>query len=267
MRRLTSDQIETLKFPVEDSPENCSTNFLLTKDTSTVLVDNPLNPRLLIVTYSSYTPVMHFFYGKADRAPLVHRFLKTLNSPTDLVIPVSMLPLISNYWPIRFTVPVLFLAGKQGEWTPQTVCDPRIRLLNLNEASKLEKAFYNHSWLWEFFPNPEHLLVEGQAVAAIIDGELACVATTLAFTKNYCELGVATRPEFRGAGLALKCCQYLSRFQYEQYGRLPCWRTDFDNTASRKVAHQLGLTELESDEKYIFISNYQHIGAYATVAP
>lgn len=114
---------------------------------------------------------------------------------------------------------------------------------------------------------PDRLLCEGQATAVFINSQIACAATTLAFTEHYCELGVATRPEYRGHGLALECCKALSRIQYEQYGRVPCWRTDFDNTASRKIAGQLGLKELKSAENNIFISNYMHVGAYATVAP
>jgi predicted GNAT family acetyltransferase len=121
--------------------------------------------------------------------------------------------------------------------------------------------------LWEFFFSPERLLCEGQVVAAIINGEIACVATTLAFTESYCELGVATRPEYRGRGLGLECCRALSLMQFERYGRIPCWRTDLENYASRKIAKQLGLHELKSTDNYIFLSNYQHVGAYATVAP
>ncbi|HBF39061.1 MAG TPA: hypothetical protein DDW50_17305 [Firmicutes bacterium] len=267
MRRLAPDKFATINFPVADLPENCSTNFLLHRKTSTITVDNPLNPKLLVVTYPSLFPSMNFFYGKADRIPFIQHILKELNQPTDLVILDSMLPLIGNYWPIRFSIPVLFLAAQNGNWRPQISNDPKVRLLNPLDAPKLGEAFYNDPWLWEFFFSPESLINEGQAVAAFINGEIACVASTLAFTKDYCELGVATRPEYRGRGLGLECCRTLSRLQYEQFGRIPCWRTDFENYASRRIAHQLGLEELQSDENYIFLSNYQHVGAYATVAP
>ena len=128
-------------------------------------------------------------------------------------------------------------------------------------------SFGDNSWLWDFFGSPENLLHQGQAVAAIIDGQLACVVVTLAFTERYCELGVATHPEFRGRGLALECCKALSKIQYEKFGRLPCWRTNSSNIGSWKVARQLGLEETPGSEEYLFISNYQHVGAYATVAP
>ena len=267
MRRLPPDKFETINFPVADLPENCSTKFLLRRNSSTITVDNPLDPKLLVVTYPSLFPSMHFFYGKADRIRFIQHILSELSHPTDLVIPDSMLPLISSYWPVRFSIPVLFLAARKEEWHPQPTKDPRVRPLNVSDASKLGEAFYNDPWLWEFFFSPERLIREGQAVAAFVNGKIACVATTLAFTERYCELGVATRPEYRGRGLGLECCRTLSRLQYERYGRLPCWRTDYENYASRKIAIQLGLCELGNDDNQLFLSNYQHVGAYATVAP
>jgi RimJ/RimL family protein N-acetyltransferase len=267
MRRLPPDKFETINFPVADLPENCSTRFLLHRNSSVITVDNPLDPKLLVVTYPSLFPSMNFFYGKADRILFIQRILRELKQPTDLVIPDSMLPLISNYWPVRFGVPILFLTADKEDWHPHPTSNSRARLLTPQDAPKLGEAFYNDPWLWEFFFSPECLLREGQATAAFINGQIACVATTLAFTECYCELGVATRPEYRGRGLAFECCGALSRMQYEQYGRVPCWRTDFDNIASRKIAGQLGLQELKSTENNIFISNYMHVGAYATVAP
>lgn len=268
MRRLPADKFAALNFPVEDSPENCSTLFLLRRSSSIIQVDNPLNPKLVVVTYPSLFPSMRFFFGKADRVVLIQRLLRDIQSPADLVIPTSMLPLVSNYWPIRFSIPVFFLAARPEQWRPLPSNDSRVRLLTAEDVSGLRKAFAEeHAWLWEFFFTPENLIKEGQAIAAFVDGEIACVATTLAFTERYCEIGVVTRPKFRGMGLALECCRSLSYLQYHQYDRLTCWRTDFGNVASRKVASKLGLNELKSGEKYLFISNYQHVGAYATVAP
>jgi RimJ/RimL family protein N-acetyltransferase len=267
MRRLPPDKFKTINFPVADLPENCSTKFLLHRKSSIITVDNPLDPKLLVVTYPSLFPSMHFFYGKADRIVFIKRVLKELKQPTDLVIPDSMLPLISSYWPVRFSIPVLFLTAHKKDWRPQPATDPKVRPLSHADAPQLGEAFYNDPWLWELFFSPERLLIEGQAVAAFINGQIACVATTLAFTEHYCELGVATRPEYRGRGLGLQCCRALSLMQYKQYGRLPCWRTDFENYASRKIAGQLGLHEIKSADNYIFISNYLHVGAYATVAP
>ncbi|HBE77738.1 MAG TPA: hypothetical protein DDW65_08115 [Firmicutes bacterium] len=269
MRRLPPDKFSSINFPVPDLPENCSTKFLLQRNSSVITVDNPLDPKLLVVTYPSLFPSMHFFYGKADRVLTIKRLLHDLNHPTDLVIPDSMLPLINTSWPVRFSIPVLFLAASPENWRPKASNCPNVRPLNVSDAPQLGEAFYNDPWLWEFFFSPERLLREGQAaVAAFVNGKITSVATTLACTERYCELGVATRPEYRGHGFGLECCRSLSRIQYEQYGRVPCWRTDFDNRASRKIAYQLGLEELKnSAENYIFLSNYFHVGAYATVAP
>ena len=104
------------------------------------------------------------------------------------------------------------------------------------------------------------MLKYGQATAAFIDNQMACVATTLAFTKNYCELGVATLPEFRGKGLALECFRALIYAQFESFGRLPCWRTNTANVGSWKTARNLGLKETPGNEEYLFLSNYRQLG-------
>ena len=269
MRRLPPSKFDLLNFSVPDEPDNCSTNFLLHRSTSTILVDNPLDPKMLVVSYPTDSPPpMYFIYGKAERPLSIQRLLQELQTPTDLVVPNSMLNMVSHYCPVRFSVPVMFLAAPKGHWQPQTPTNYPVRLLTENDTPQLARNFSDDPWLWEFFFTPDQLIREGMAVGAFVNGHLACVATTLAFTERYVELGVATGPEYRGLGLALECCRALSRIQYEQFGRLPCWRTQVHNVASWKVALKLGLEELDRSEKYLFLSNYQHVGAYAAmVAP
>lgn len=269
MRRLPPSKLASLDLSVPDEPDNCSTNFLLHRSTSTILVDNPLDPKMLVVSYPTNSPPpMYFIYGKAERPFSLQRLLQELKTPTDLVIPSSMLNMVNHYWPVRFSVPVLFLTASKDHWHPQTSTNYPVRLLKENDTAQLVGNFSEDPWLWEFFLSPTNLIREGMAVGAFVNGHLACVATTLAFTESYVELGVATGSEYRGLGLALECCRALSRIQYEQFGRLPCWRTQVHNVASWKVARKLGLEELERGEKYLFLSNYQHVGAYATmVAP
>ncbi len=231
-----------------------------------MLVDDVFDPKLLAVTYPETPPIIWFVAGIPKRLFVFRNFLMSLIEPTDLVVPKKIFPQIDRYWSIQFSVPILFLAAEPN-WRPEPALDFRVRLINPEDAYRLKMSFAEYSWLWEFFGSPEELLKQGQAAAAFIDGKIACVATTLAFTENYCELGVATHPEFRGRGLALECCRALSKAQFERFGRLPCWRTNTGNVASWKTARNLGLKETPGSEEYLFISNYQHVGAYATVAP
>lgn len=266
MQRLPATAINPEILNLENQPENCSLLFLLQQEKSTVLVDAVSDPKLLAVTYPETPPSLWFITGKPKRLLIFRNFLRSLPQPTDLVIPKAIFPQIDRYWNIQFSVPILFLAA-ESNWRPEASLDFRVRLINPEEANQFKNSFIESSWLWEFFGSPEALLKYGQAAAAFVDGTMACVATTLAFTKNYCELGVATNPEFRGKGLALECCRALSQAQFESFGRLPCWRTNTANVGSWKTARNLGLKETPCSEEYLFISNYRHIGAYATVAP
>ncbi len=266
MQRLLSTTINPGILNLQNQPENCSLIFLLQQGNSTVLVDDVSIPKLLAVTYPEAPPSLWFIAGNPKRLLIFRNFLRSLTQPTDLVVPKALIPQIDRYWSIQFSVPILFLAA-EPDWRPEPPLDFRVRLINPDDAYRLQTSFAESSWLWEFFGSPEALLIQGQAAAAFIDGRMACVATTLAFTKNYCELGVAVQPEFRGKGLALECCRALSQAQFERFGRLPCWRTNTSNVASWKTARNLGLKETPGSQEYLFISNYQHIGAYATVAP
>ncbi|HEY8344844.1 MAG TPA: GNAT family N-acetyltransferase [Bacillota bacterium] len=275
MRRLPPSRVREI---LPDLPENCSALFLSTLETGTVLTDNINTPKLLAITCRTAPPPMYFLYGEPDQYIIIKRFLKRLHTNTDLVVPNDMQSRIGKFWPIRFSVPIVFFAAQEG-WRPAPIQDrnpngdaentpePHFRMLTLKDAPLLSKYFAHDSWLWEFMLTPEHLLEKGQVAAAFIGQEPVSVAVTLAYSKRYMEMGVVTRPEYRGHGLALDCCRLLGKEQYELSGRLPCWRTQAKNIGSIKVAKGLGLQETPSSGEYTFLSNYSHVGAYATVAP
>ncbi len=267
MRRLPPSKRETARSLLADIPENCSSLFLLNLETSVVMVDDEHTPKFLSVTYPSTPPAMYFIYAQPNQVFMLKHFLKLLKNPTDIVIPQNFVSAIKHYWSVKFSIPILMLAAEKGVWKPEVSKDPHIRLLNRDDAKALKESFATEDWLWDFFFTPEELLSRGGAAAAFIDGEMACVVTTIAYTEKYCELGVATRPEYRGRGLALECSRTLSAIQFEEFGRLPCWRTQTGNIGSWKVAKRLGLEETTYSEKFVFLSNYKHVGAYAGVAP
>lgn len=275
MRRLPPKRVWEI---LPDLPENCSALFLSTLETGVVLADNIDTPKLLAITYRTVPPPMYFLYGEPDQYIIIKRFLKSLHTDTDLVIPNNMQSRIGKFWPIRFSVPIVFYAAQES-WRPVPIQDREpdsisenipetcFRMLTLKDAPLLAKYFAHDSWLWEFVMTPEHLLEKGQVAAAFIGQDPACVAVTLAYSERYMEMGVVTRAEYRGRGLALDCCRLLGKEQYELSGRLPCWRTQAKNIGSVKVAKGLGLQETPSSGEYTFLSNYSHVGAYATVAP
>ncbi|NLY91351.1 MAG: GNAT family N-acetyltransferase [Firmicutes bacterium] len=266
MRRLPPQKRDTVRSMLADTPENCSALFLLDSPSSVVVVDHEHTPKFFSISYPHTFPPLYFLYGETDQLIISKRFFKLLKEPADLVVPHSLFPVVNRYWPVRFALPVLFMAAPQ-DWRPASAPNFRVRLLHPEEAGLLEKAFAAEDWLWDFFGSPARLLTKGQAAAAFIDGELASVATTLAYTRRYCELGVATRPAYQGRGLALECARLLSRAQFEEFDRLPCWRTHTGNIGSWKTALRLGLVETPLSEQFVFLSNYEHVGALAGVAP
>lgn len=267
MKRLPSEKRDLIYNFLSDRPEHCSALFLSFQETSVLLVDNIFCPKLLSITYPSSPPPMYFLYGQPDQVLIIKRLLKGFKFPVDLVIPNSILPSLDRFLPVRFSLPILFFAAREEEWRPEPPQDFRVRILTPADAPQLESLFSDNNWLWEFYVDAEDLLRRGQAAAAFIDGEMACVSAALAYTPRYVELGVVTRPEYRGRGLALECCRALSKAQYEERGRIPCWRTQAGNIGSLKVARNLGLIEVESSGEYTFVSNYRHVGKLATLAP
>lgn len=266
MRRLPPHKQDTVRSLLSDTPENCSALFLLNSARSEVFVDHEVHPRFFVIAYPHTTPPLYFLYGTVEQLISSKRFLHQLKHPSDLVVPQSLMAIVSRYWPVRLAVPVLFLAAPDS-WRPQPAADFRIRFLQQEDAALFQKAFGIEDWLWDLFPSVEHLLSHGQVAAAFIDGQLASVATTLAYTDRYCELGVATRPEYQGRGLALECARTLSRSQFEQFGRRPCWRTHSGNIGSWKTALRLGLVATAPTEQFVFLSNYENSGAKASVVP
>lgn len=266
MRRLPPHKRDTVRSILADIPENCSALFLLNSASSVVVVDHEQSPKFLSISYPHTIPPLYFLYGETDQQIISRAFLKRLKQQADLVITRSLFPVVNRYWPVRFAIPVLFFAAPSG-WQPTPPSNFSVRLLQPEEAGLFEKTFATEDWLWDLFGTPARLLTEGQVVAAFSDGDLASVATTLAYTNRYCELGVATRPAYRGRGLALACARLLSQSQFEEFGRLPCWRTHTGNIGSWKTALRLGLIETPLSEQFVFVSNYAHVGADARVAP
>lgn len=92
--------------------------------------------------------------------------------------------------------------------------------------------------------NPEALLHNGIAAGAVIDDRLVAIASSIAMTQRFAEVGVVTLPDFRNRGLstasAVLLCQLL-----QGHGMTPVWGTGEDNHPSRRVAVMIGFTETE----------------------
>jgi GNAT superfamily N-acetyltransferase len=85
--------------------------------------------------------------------------------------------------------------------------------------------------------------LEWGAVAGVTQGgALVSVAYTFAQTPQYADVGVVTRDDWRGQGLATMSAARLCQ-AIQQAGRVPVWSTGGSNLPSLQVARKLGFLE------------------------
>lgn len=89
------------------------------------------------------------------------------------------------------------------------------------------------------FGSASLLLELGCVAGACDDGELVSVAFTSAISARHGEIGVVTRSDHRGLGLA-RACAVLVTAAVEARGLVAVWSTSTDNLPSRRIAESLG---------------------------
>ena len=87
------------------------------------------------------------------------------------------------------------------------------------------------------FPSAEDFLEHGVGFAAVQDGRLCCAATSYTRSSRAVEVAIATRPGFRGRGLAAATAARLLRECLER-GLTPRWSAS--NPVSQRLAVRLG---------------------------
>ena len=111
-----------------------------------------------------------------------------------------------------------------------------VRRLDLELADQLDGELEPHGL--QVFPPAVDLVEQGLGFAAVsADGVLACAATSYTLSSRYLEVAIATRPAFRGRGLARVAAAALI---HEALGRnlVPCWSAS--NPVSKRLAERLG---------------------------
>jgi predicted GNAT family acetyltransferase len=81
-------------------------------------------------------------------------------------------------------------------------------------------------------------------VAGVVkNGLLVSVAYTFAQTELHADVGVVTRDDWRGQGLATMCAALMCQAVQDR-GRTPVWSTGGTNLPSLQVARKLGFREV-----------------------
>ena len=114
---------------------------------------------------------------------------------------------------------------------------PGFRLAALDEplTRQLDAELEPHAL--QAFPSPRDFLRDGLGFGAVQDGRLACAATSYTRSFRSVEVAIATRPAFRGRGLAAATAARLLRECLDE--RLtPRWSAS--NPVSQRLAVRLG---------------------------
>lgn len=90
--------------------------------------------------------------------------------------------------------------------------------------------------------NPEQLLQRTAAAGAIIEGKLVAIAQNYALSEGFGDIGVFTRPEWRGRGLAAAAAALVAEWLWRN-GRIPVWSCGEQNHSSLRVAKKVGFVE------------------------
>ena len=111
-----------------------------------------------------------------------------------------------------------------------------VRPIDLELANQLDGELEPHGL--QVFPTPRDLVERGLGFGAVTaEGVLACAATSYTLSSRYLEVAIATRPAFRGRGLALAVGAALMAAALAR-NIIPCWSAS--NPVSKRLAQRLG---------------------------
>ena len=110
-----------------------------------------------------------------------------------------------------------------------------MRVLDAALTPQLDAELEPHAL--QVYPTSGEFLEHGLGFGAVQDGRLACAATSYTRSSRSVEVAIATRPAFRGLGLAAATAARLLRQCLDQ-GLTPRWSAS--NPVSQRLAVRLG---------------------------
>ena len=121
--------------------------------------------------------------------------------------------------------------------------NPLVRMLGDTDLPLLEAATEPLGMGDWRYGSPAALLAEGLAAGAVVNDELIAVAFTAAGGERYVDVGIVTREDARGQGLATAAAALVCE-AVQEAGRTPVWGTSAENFGSQRVAAKLGFREV-----------------------
>jgi GNAT superfamily N-acetyltransferase len=107
----------------------------------------------------------------------------------------------------------------------------------------------------QVFPTARDLAEHGLGFGAVTkEGVLACAATSYTVSSRHLEVAIATRPAFRGHGLAMVAGAALAKEALAR-GLAPCWSAS--NPVSKRLAERLGYRPAAECEVLFLVPPFQ----------
>jgi GNAT superfamily N-acetyltransferase len=110
-----------------------------------------------------------------------------------------------------------------------------LKRIDVHLAGQLDDDLVPHAL--QVFAGPADFVANGLGFGAVRDGRLACAATSYTMSSRRAEVAIATRPEFRGRGLAAAAAAALMG-RCLDVGLVPAWSAS--NPVSQRLAVRLG---------------------------
>jgi len=212
---------------------------VLERRLGSITADDPTRPRVARLDLGCYA----IFGGNADR-PEAEQFVRSVEPPRELLIPddQSWRDLLSAIHGLRLsdrpmrTFELHALDRKRLRKLAGGIpAGFSIAALNPESASQLDESIQPHAM--QVFGTVGEFLEHGVGFGALDGNRLACAATSYAISAERAEVAIATRPEYRGRGLAKTVAAHMLLHCLEN-GLRPEWSAA--NPVSKRLAFHLG---------------------------
>lgn len=111
----------------------------------------------------------------------------------------------------------------------------KVLRIDASLAEQLDSELEPHGL--QAFASAAAFVESGVGFGAVIDGRLACAATSYTLSSRFLEVAIGTRPAYRGRGLAAAASAALLRYCLDA-GVAPRWSAS--NPVSQRLAVRLG---------------------------
>ncbi len=235
------DDMRTVAGWLGDTPETTISVHLLRRGRCRVVIVGAPDAPFAVIVQGDDAPDEPVAFG--DDAGAIWRALRTLPGWTCVnvapAIATDLAALMRRE--VGRTIRTLDDIYHTLERPAPRISHPDVRRLTPDDLTLLETA--PASLQGAGFGDAAALLAEGIVAGGLVDGALATIAHTSALTARHADIGVATREDQRGCGLATTTAALVAS-AVRATRRTPVWSCGATNAASLRVAAKLGFREV-----------------------